>query len=771
LFIYKHVVLNEYTFVFVSYPSDFINPKEKGKQYCLDYIKEMNVKLLDSKKVAERVLFKRYAEAMQPETIYREFFNPRKDGEEKKTHLNTNFRNLAILPKYRNIVTNYLKKRQFDVYMDSINPISLKAKEDAKMLTKAKMELKPVFDELDAKYNLPRDNEELPENDEELELQHTFGFRLPYEAQMENIVEMVTNDCEGEDILSAVANDQFCTGYGIVKSEIDVTEKKPIIQYCPIEDMIWEEVGGVSRSRYVKVGQYCYKTIGDIRREAGSEFTEQEYEEIARANQGRFGNANSYNFYLNEHHDCLVKVLDAQWFSLDIVKTLYSNNRGNELSVEVDYNTKVGVEDRVDSRTGFRYTKEVKETPINRVYEGKWIVGTEYIYNYGRARNVAYNAESPKTKSLKWNIVKSAETSCVSSVIEYVDAIQLNWIRARNMMARLIPDGAKIDFSRLEDMIIDGKKVSPQEMVKTYFDTGILMSKTKSFLAEEDGHNPKDPIEIITGSSGMQAKVLFEEIQMNMENIRQALGINDAMDASSPSASQLVGVQKIALQGSQNAIDHLAVAQNKMIEKNALSIALNAQMICRYGTLSGYLATPTGKKLIEVGNEISEIEGENIFYSVRIQARPTEAELQMLMQTIDLSVKNAQTPDAGGLDADVALELKTMLLNGVNMKLVMMLYRNRLRKAREEAQKVAQANTQSQSQAIQEQMQTKSQLEDEALKKKMAAEKELYAFKTDQDIRKIKAEKGFDMALENRQQEHEKELQTRESVQNVVANQ
>lgn len=746
-------------FLHLMYPSDFIDPKKKDKQYCLDYIKEMHAKLRDDKKISEFVLFKKYAEAKQPETIYKEFFNPKKNGEEAKTHLNTNFRNLAILPKYRNIVVNYLKKRQFDVFMDSINPVSLRIKEDAKLLTKAKMELQPVINEINAKYGIPQDNEKLPENDEELELQHTFGFRTNWETQMENIVTMVNNDCDLDAILTEIANDQFCCGYGVKKTEVDVAVTKPVIQYCPIEDMIFEEVGGTNRSRYIKVGQYCYKTIGDIRREAGSTFTEMEYEEMARKNTGRYGNSTYFNYTTNEHHDCLVQVLDAQWFSLDVIKMLYSNNRGNELSVEVDYNTKVGVEQRIDSKTGYEYTKEVKETSLTRVYEGKWVVGTDYIYDFGRAKNVPLNAESPKTKSLKWDIIKSSETSCVSAVIEYVDAIQLNWIKARNLMARIIPDGAKIDFSRLDDMSIDGKKVSIAEMVKTFFETGILMTKTKSYLREEDGDNPRDPIEIIQGSSGMQAKFLLDEILMNMENIRQTLGINDAMDASSPSASQLVGVQKIALQGSQNAIDHLAVAQSRMIEKNALSICLTAQMICRYGNLNGYLATPTGKKLIEVGNEINEIEGESIFYSVRIQARPSEQDIQLLIQTIDAGVANSQVPNSGGIEIDDALELKSMLLNGTNIKLVTMLFRNRMRKARENAMKMAQANTEQQNKAIQDQMQTKAQLEEQAFNRELDAKMKLITWESDNKIREIEASKKADFVIDKSQQRHESQLQ------------
>lgn len=744
----------------MGYPSDFINPKEKGKQYCLDYVKEMHKRLRNEKRIADFVLFKKYAEANQPTSIYAEHFNKTKDGVTNKSHLNTNFRNLAILPKFRNVVLNYIKKRaQYDIYMDSINPISLKMKEDAMLTIKAKMELKPVFDELDAKYNLPKDNTPLPENDEELELQSTFGFRLPYEKTMEEIVKMVNDDSEIDEILTNYNKDHFATGFGVTKVEVEPSESKPILFYCPIEDMIWEEVGGVSRNRYIKVGQYCYKTIGDIRREAGTEFTERQYEEIAQQNLGKNGNAEYYNYANYEHHDCLVRVLDAQWFSLDVIKVLHSNNRGNELAVEVDFNTLITKEEKIDKRTGYKYTKEVKESSKNRVYGCKWIVGTEYVYEYGRAKNVAYNAESPKTKSLKWNIIKSSEVSPVSSVIEYVDAIQLNWIKARNMMARLIPDGVKIDMSRIEDMVIDGKKVSTAEMIKTYIDVGVMISRSRAYIAEEDGHNPRDPIEIINGSTGNQAKILFEEIAMNKENIRQALGINDSMDASSPNPNQLVGVQQIALQGSQNAIDHLLVAQTKIIEKNAMAICLTAQMICRYGDkLNGYLATENGKKLLQVGNEISDIEGESIFYSVRLVVRPSEQEIQLLMQTIDLSVKNSQVPSAGGIDSDVAFELKAMLMNGVNIKFVSMLFRNRLRKSKEDAIKIAERNTESQNKAIQEQMQTKAQLEDEALKKKMDAEKELYAFKTDQDIRKIKVEKGFDMVQGRSQQIHEKEL-------------
>ena len=722
------------------YPSDLIDPLQKGKQYCLDYIKEMEVQLSKSERRMSMVLHKQYANALQPTDLYKDFYNPKKDGIRNDTYLNTNFKNLPILVKYKNIVLNYLAKRDYDVYMDAINPLSIQTKADEELKTWVKMQLQPIINQISAEAGIPQDTEQLPETREELQLNMLFNFRLPYEVQMELGVEMVKNKSDWNDIMKRLREDMFATGFLCTSIEIDTISKQPRIEYCPIEDMIFEEFTGFDGSKSIRIGQYRYITIADLMLEAGEQFTEEEILEIASKVTNRHGNPLEFNRFNNEHHSFKIQILDCQWFSVDTIKTMSGYSYGNFFRREVDFKTPVGKKTWEDN--GVLIEREVKATAIKTVYGGKWICGTNYIYDYGKARNILRKQDNPKECSLKFKLYKAAETSPAASVTEFVDAIQMSWIKLRNVLAKAAPNGWDVDLSALEDMVLDGKKISVSDTLKMKIETGIGLYRRKALLEDDVYNNSPEPIKYSQGGVGSLAMDLINDINQNIEFIRQVLGVNEAMDASTPQASQLVGVQQIALAGSQNAIDHLLDAQSKVNELVAIDIARAIQLVVRVSkeSIVDYVLTENGKKIIEIGNEVNQINGENIIYSCRIEAKPSQDQIVSIKEKLNMALANSQNPEAGGIEISDAIEIERMINSGVNLKLVSLCLQNRITKAKENARKLAEQRSMVEHENRMKEIEAAKQSQAEQEARKMEAEKALYSYKTDEDIRKMEAE-------------------------------
>jgi len=722
------------------YPSDLIDPLEKGKDYCLNYIKEMEVQLSRSERRKSMVLHKQYANALQPTEIYKDFFNPKKDGVRSDTYINTNFKNLPILVKYKNIVINYLSKRDYDVYMDAINPLSIQEKADKELMTWIKMQLQPVIQDINAQAQIPSIAEELPETREELQLQMLFGFRLPYELQMELGVEMIKNESDWNDIMKRIREDLFATGYMCASVEIDSISKKPRIEYCPIEDVIFEEFTGFDGSKSVRIGQYRYMTIADLMLEAGDQLTPEQILEIADKVTNKHGNPLDFNRFNNEHHSFKIQVLDCQWFSVDTIKTMSGYSYGNFFRRRVDFKEPVGKKTWNDN--GTLIEREVTATAIKTVYGGKWICDTNYIYDYGKARNILRNQENPKECSLKFKLYKASEVSPAGSVTEFVDAIQLSWIKMRNVLAKAAPNGWDVDLSALEDMVMDGKKISVSDTLKMKIETGIGLYRRKALLEDDVYNNSPEPIKYSQGGVGSLMLELINDINQNIEFIRQVLGVNEAMDASTPQASQLVGVQQIALAGSQNAIDHLLDAQSKINEIISTDVARSIQLVVKTSKekINGYVLTDAGKQLVQIGNEVIEKEGENIIYSCRVEAKPTDGQIRSIMESLNMALANSQTPDAGGLEVSDKIEIERMINSGVNLKLVSLTLQNRIDKAKKKAAENARQRSETEHNNRMQEIQSSSQMQAEAEMRKHQMEKEITSFKTDEEIRKMEAE-------------------------------
>ena len=726
------------------YPSDFINPSLKSKkEYCLAYIKEMHSSLFSRERVDEWKLHRQYSNATQPNSIYQNYFNPLVDGVRPESYLNTNYKNLAIIPKFKNVVLNYLADQEYEIAMDAINPLSIEAKESQKIQTWAKMQLAQSLNEVSQETGVDVSiKEPLPINKEELEINALFGFRLPHELAMELGTAMVMEESEWKEILKSLREDMFATGHICPSVEIDVISGKPRVEYVNVEDLIFEPFTGRDGSKSIRIGRYRLMTIGDIMLQAGDQISNDDYIRLANENTGKNSNPYQFNLEKYEHHSFLIKVLDCQWFSVDTKKYLSGENRGNPIFKEVDFTAKTG---KTEWKQGeLTIKREVKEIATKTIYEGCWAVDTDIIWNFGKAKNITRSNENPKECSLKFKLYKIMEVSPCSSIEQYVDAIQQDWIKFRNAFAKAAPDGWDIDMGAMEDLLIGGKKIELADSLKMACETGVMVYKRNSYIDDDKGNTP-NPITQRTGGIGTFAKELADSMVNSMNMIRETLGVNDAMDASNPNSGQLVGVQQLALKGSQNAIDHLLDAQTKITSIVAYNICLSLQLITKFKKVKGTLLTSSGYKLIELGNEINEQNGENIIYRARIESKPTGAEIQSIKEKINLALSNSQNPALGGIKISDAIEIERMINNGTNLKLVSLVLQNRINQSIIEIQRMTEANSKTQNDNILAQQEQAAKIEEERAKRKLDDEMTFYTHKTDEDIRLKKTAGSIDV--------------------------
>src|SRR5690606_33127713 len=75
---------------------------------------------------------------------------------------------------------------------------------------------------------------------------------------------------------------------------------------------------------------------------------------------------------------------------------------------------------------------ELVRTSFRVVYEGQWIIGTKYMFNYGLKTNMKRSQESLGDTDMSYKIFapdfyKMEVTSISDQVIPIIDQIQMDW--------------------------------------------------------------------------------------------------------------------------------------------------------------------------------------------------------------------------------------------------------------------------------------------------------------------------------------------------------
>ena len=364
-------------------------------------------------------------------------------------------------------------------------------------------------------------------------------------------------------------------------------------------------------------------------------------------------------------------------------------------------------------------TSPLKTLNVKAVYKGKYIIGTDYVFDYGRAENMVREKSNLSETQLSYCIIapnmrNMRIKSIVERMIPFADQIQLTHLKLQQLIAKARPKGLAIEIGGLENVTKgDGGAVwDPLELQSVYDQTGNFYYRS----IDDDGttrHGP--PITELENGIGRDLQSLIAIYNYNLERIRDVTGINEARDASQPSTEALVGVQKLALLASNNATRQMNNGLLHIMEKCASVSVLRLQDVLT--TKDGFKAyqAALGDSALTSIKDMKEISHTD--YGINIQALPDEEEKQYLEQNIQASL---QQKELRVEDAIMVRSIKNIKLSN---RMLMLRRKEYMKDMAQKAKETAQANAEQQSRAAQtaaqakaQEIQIKSQGEMESLK-------------------------------------------------------
>tara|TARA_R100001443_G_scaffold28495_1_gene41668 strand:- start:5865 stop:8300 length:2436 start_codon:yes stop_codon:yes gene_type:complete len=653
------------------------------------------------------------------------------------SYLNLDWTPVPILPKFVDIVVNGMSNRLFHVKAYAQDALSSEHRNKYQKLVERDMLNKDIFSDFQESFGINpfmTDVEDLPENDEELQLHMQLKYKPSIEVAEEEAINTILDENHYLDVKRRVDYDMTVLGVGMAKHqflpgsgiEVDYVDPANVV-YSYTEDphfkdcFYWGEIKTMPIAELIKIDP---------------DLTNEDLKKISQYSQGWYDYYNINRFYENS------------LFYKDTATLLYFNYKTTKKFVYKKKMLEGGGERMIEKDDSFNPpTEMMKEGKFERVektievwYEGIMVAGSNIMLKWEMAKNMvrpksASQHAMPNYVACAPRMYKGNIESLVRRMIPFADQIQITHLKLQQVVSKMVPDGVFIDADGLNEVDLGtGQAYNPEDALRLYFQTGSVVGR--SYTQDGEFNNARVPIQQLNTSSG-QSKMaaLIGNYNHYLGMIRAVTGLNEARDGSTPDPNALVGVQKLAALNSNTATRHILEGSLYISRTIAEGLSLRIADLLEFAPFKEEFANQIGKYNVD---RIEDIKDLYLYdFGIFIEVAPDEEEKAMLEQNIQMALSKN---DINLEDAIDIREVRNLKMANQLLKLK----RKRKQDADREAEALKQqmtAQTQFQSQQISAQAaQQKIQLEGEMKMREKQAE---VAF----EIEKLKNEAALKQQL------------------------
>jgi hypothetical protein len=697
-----------------GYPSHLIPNSEKNRDWILAYVKAaykefngMNGKIFYGARYTYATI-RDYAMGTQSISKYKRMLDVSES--ENDSWLNIDWSVLPVVSRFRRLALAKLSKRSYNITATPIDIMSqqevqgYRAKQEVKI--RMRSELQSMNSPL-AQENVFKMEDGAPRDMEELQIHMDFSYKHKLGEEIEEVIKNVLNINDYDEIRNKLLEDSFDFGVCGVKEYVldgvvrlrHVRPENVITSYCMNRDF----------SDAQHVGELRMMSLSDIRRQAQEEFTEEQYYDIAEKFVNSFQNPSAMppkRGVGSDYDSFQIPVLDLEFISInsmDIESRI--DKRGNQIK-------------RVFSKNRKRKANDYTTTHYKVIYKVKFIVGTEYLFDYGLCTNMKRERANMTETSMSYHLFAPEfydmrASSIMEQVIPIADSIQLNWFKLQNAIAIARPKGIQIALDAIENIPLGsgGAELTPKEVLDLFNKKGTLVYR---YLDPSGNPSPYKPIEEIENGLGRDVTTYYDLITRNMQMLRDITGLNEYVDGSTIDPRTLSNVTRLAEEASNNALFACVQADRMILERVAKSVIVRIQDLIKFKTYHPSYKTALGVETIDYlsgGVDFSYRE-----FGIKIEDKPDIVEREKLKNMAGQYI-------AAGL---IEFEDFVLIENSDNLKKAQYILAYRLKKRKEEK--------------LRESMLLQQQ--------NAAVQQQSVAAKGEADIARIEAELGMKMELE-----------------------
>jgi hypothetical protein len=232
-----------------------------------------------------------------------------------------------------------------------------------------------------------------------------------------------------------------------------------------------------------------------------------------------------------------------------------------------------------------RYTRNSVVEEV--LFEGVMVLGTNILLKWELAKSMSRPKSNTRKVCEQYNIVApnfqdGIISSLVSRMMPIDDKINVKDLKVEQIIQGITPDGIAIDVDALAAIDLgDGQMQTVQQSLNMYLQKGSYLYRSSQIGGEYN--NAQKPFqEVQTGDSINKLVALRNEINNDLIELTDVVGLNKATDASTPDRDSLVGIQKMAAYTSNLATKHILDASGYLTLKSAETISYCISDILKY---------------------------------------------------------------------------------------------------------------------------------------------------------------------------------------------
>lgn len=648
------------------------------------------------------------------------------------SYMNLDWTPVPIIPKFIDIVVNGMADRMFKIKAYAQDAMSAEKRNQYQDILEADMVAKDLLTQVKDDFGINAFNtnpDELPENDEELQLHMQLNYKASVELAEEAVINTTLAENNYEDIRKRVLYDLTTIGWGIAKHEFQPGEgivasyvdpanvvhsytEDPNFKDC----FYWGEIKTVPVSETLKIDPTLTKDDLEKISQSSSEW------------HNHFKNAQYYqNSLFNNDSVTLL------YFNYKTTKKFVYKKKGDKVIEKDDeFNPP---SDMMEER-GF----EKIEKTIDVWYEGVMVMGTNIILKWNMSENMvrpksASQRATPNYVACAPRMYKGNIESLLRRMVPFADLIQLTHMKLQQVIQRVVPDGVFIDADGLNEVDLgNGAAYNPEDALRLYFQTGSVIGR--SFTQDGEFNNARVPIQELSKNSA-QGKIssLIGSYNHYLQMLRDVTGLNEARDGSMPDPNSLVGLQKLAALNSNTATRHILDANLDITRDLATALTSRISDALEYSPYKDEFIMQVGKYNVNLLNDIKDLHLHD--FGIFIEMAPDEEQKQQLEANIQMALSR----DA--IDLDDAIDIREVR----NVKLANQLLKVKRKRKEKERQKYEMQKMQSQQQGQMQSQQFAAQAAAQKLQMETQAELQIAQAKAGFDIERMRGEAGIKSEL------------------------
>lgn len=727
-----------------GFPDPLASREEKmGKDYGLRYAKAIesqwgSITEKSSTYGRRNEIFSKnrdYANGTQDTNIYKRLLNSLDPNAGEGSLLNLDYTPVPILPKFVRIVVNKILSKNLYPNVVATDPVSSTEKDSQKNKYLNQVRFKDKLKELEKVTGgmiLDENPDNLPDSLEEAEIFVGANIKTAAEiaAQVATDLTLTWNNFSEETFRRCV-NDLVALGLAVVKRRNDPNYGIRT-EYVDPKMFIHSDTEDPNMSDLIYAGHIKKVTVSELKRLSGGELSETDLKKIMKVARPR--NKYEREYYQppmgkEDYDEYMVEVLDFEFKSLE--KMFYEekeNRYGNTgfFYEGFDYKEKKGV-----------FNRTPHEMDCMVLYEGSYVIGSDYLYNYGPSSNMPKNIHDLSSCDLSYsavavNIRNYMPKSLVDSCTGFADMLQITHLKIQQAIAKAKPDGLVIDIEGLENVQL-GKagELQPLDLHDIYEQTGVFYYRSKN--PEGGFQNP--PVREI-GNSIRNINELIGLYNHYLRLIRDTTGINEVVDASSPNSEALVGVQQQAIAASNNATYDITNASLILYQKVCRDLVKCLQILPPESVIYDAYVNAIGPDKVNVISSFRDLPMYN--FGIRVSRDMDDKDRAFMEQNMQVAL--------GQKEIDLEDVMAIRQLRDVDQAERLLMVR---RKARmEKQQQMAMQNSQMQSQQAQQAAQASSQAKMQEMQMQAQFEAQKIELETKAKIAIAQVEHQMAMELE-----------------------